>query len=837
MARVRVVQGIFNAGELSPRMQDRADLQTFFEGAASLKNLIVLREGGGIRRSGTVKVADAQSNASPSRLIPFVKSTDDAVMLEWSNLHMRAIGAGDFALLKESDGVTVLDLTTPYAAADLDNLYTWQSADVMWVTLLDGSKQPRSLIRYADDDWEIDTFECKSGPFLGRNNDAAGAISVSNFFSTVSLTASRDTFTAGHVGSRWRFWQTPSQAPYKRWAAEEDLGAANQVREYAGRVYLAASSGICGNQPPVHEEGLVSDGGVSWSYLHDGAGVVRITAVTDARNASGTVEERLPVSGSYTYWAEGAFSDERGWPRIGGVFEERMIFLSTASQPDTFHASRTAEYTPLDASFKPGMGTGEVVDSDAIRRTLADAQVNRPSWLIASDQLMFGTPNGIVRVSGPSLDEALVPASAVARRLPRSIGADPRCRAVEAAAHILYPARGGRRMIELEPVNGESRDLTLRAEHVGASPIVQTAWLGEPDGRLFALREDGALFCMAYVPAEGVIGWSPIVIAGRYLTGPAIVESIAAAPDAVGRDRLWLTVRRTADGVVKRTIEVLEPDFRLDRQHLDEACMMDAAVKVDQWNADAAKTVTLSMTGGVEPHRGNMGTLVAVGHSPFTGMTGKEIWLHARSQPPAASDPPAPMRLVIRSVASGSQCGVEVLSDGTDAQLSTSQWAFPVAEISGLDHLEGETVIVQGDGAELGAFEVSGGAVDLGENIARGCAGLETDWRGVSMPIVLAAARGDSRGALIRVEAMRVGYVDAVSARIRVISGDAPQSEEDLISRSNTDPLGVPLRPRSGQSRIVVSAQRGRKVQIEVFGAGAMPFTLTSVSAEVAVDD
>lgn len=837
MAGGRIVQAVFNGGELSPRYQDRADLEVFAQGASRLENLIVLREGGAIRRSGFEFVARVEGD-KPGALLSFTKSNQDAVVIEATDACFRFIDAQTCTLQKTALGAPV-KLTTPYRTAELGRLYEWQSADVMWLTQTDGDRAPHVLIRYQGDDWAIEPYELTGGPFLGRSFDGATIQASAVTGSNVTLSSSADVFKSGHVGALWILYEQPGSAesstpstPYKLWKADEEGIAPGDLRSFSGRIYRAVNAGTSGNQPPVHERDTVSDGSVQWEYMHDGAGVVRITQFTSARQVRGEVLARLPATTPTKYWAEGAFSDVRGFPRLGGIFEERLFFLSTQAQPDTMFASRAGEYSPFTASFKPGLGSGAVVDSDAITRTLADAQVNQPAWMIARDRLLFGTPRGVVRVSGPSIDEALVPASAVARRIPNSVGAFSLCRAVEANERVLYPATAGRRLIELDPDRLQTRDLTVRAEHVGAEAMMQIVWVAEPDNRAYMRRTDGTLWCLSYVPDENVIGWSRILPGGD----DAFVESLTTAPDEQGRDRLWILVRR---GSV-RTIERMALDYRLDRQYLDEACFVDSAVRWNTWNADPAKIARLTLNVGGNLERGDQGVVTMDGDNPFhVGHVGAEFWLHHRTGAGVDTDPPAPLRLKILTVTSKTQVSVELLTDGDARQMETHEWAFPVVALSNLDHLAGRFVGLFLDGVDRTSQSVvaDNGTLTLPDASARGCVGYPTRWLGRSMPVIVAAPRGDSRGASIRVEAMRVGYVDAVAGTVQVVTDDHEELPEDVITRAPQDPIGAALKPRSGQWRSVVSARRAKKVQVQVSGTDAYPFTLTSVTAEVVLDD
>ncbi len=78
----------FNAGELSPEFEGRTDLDKYHKGAKRIENFIVHPEGGVHRRPGTRFVADAAATTD-SKLVPFIFSTEQAYVLEFSNLKIR----------------------------------------------------------------------------------------------------------------------------------------------------------------------------------------------------------------------------------------------------------------------------------------------------------------------------------------------------------------------------------------------------------------------------------------------------------------------------------------------------------------------------------------------------------------------------------------------------------------------------------------------------------------------------------------------------------------------------------------------------------------------------
>lgn len=107
------VQNNFTAGELSPKIyQGRSDIEKYYTGAKTLLNYVPLPQGGITRRPGFEYVATAKTSTGIVKLIPFVFSPDQAYILEATDGTFRffanggqltASAAGD-GLLLHMDG-------------------------------------------------------------------------------------------------------------------------------------------------------------------------------------------------------------------------------------------------------------------------------------------------------------------------------------------------------------------------------------------------------------------------------------------------------------------------------------------------------------------------------------------------------------------------------------------------------------------------------------------------------------------------------------------------------------------------------------------------------------
>ena len=151
----------FTAGELTPWLAGRADLDPESRGASRLINFLVSPFGGLRRRPGTRLVARAGCRDGMVRLVSFKYSTGVQFMLEVGRGYVRYFKNG--ALLTDTEG-RVLETLTPWKTDEqVSNLRMQQLNDVIYC--VEPSTPPMTLARYADDDWRLETLEFSGMPY------------------------------------------------------------------------------------------------------------------------------------------------------------------------------------------------------------------------------------------------------------------------------------------------------------------------------------------------------------------------------------------------------------------------------------------------------------------------------------------------------------------------------------------------------------------------------------------------------------------------------------------------------------------------------------------------
>lgn len=239
--RIQALQSSFADGQISPRMQGMVELESYKSSLDTLENMVVLPQGSLTRRPGTFFAATTKANGA-ARLIPFSRGQGTSLVLEFGNLYIRFFAndgpvrtddiAGTYSqttttvtVTKSTHGYSVSDevyldftsgdgvdgfytiatvpdantftvtsttsqttsgnvnisqryeVTTSYTAAQVDDLAFTQSADVLF--LAHPNHPPARLERFATNSWTLSELLPSSGsspalvltdgPFLATN--------------------------------------------------------------------------------------------------------------------------------------------------------------------------------------------------------------------------------------------------------------------------------------------------------------------------------------------------------------------------------------------------------------------------------------------------------------------------------------------------------------------------------------------------------------------------------------------------------------------------------------------------------------------------------------------
>lgn len=363
MANVPILS--FNAGELSPQIDARSDVEKYGSGCRHLENMIPRIYGGAERRPGTYYIASSYGTSQMVRMIPFIYSSTIAYDLEFGDKYIRAF----------YNGTVIVTISSPYTTADLFQLQYRQVGDVMW--LVHPSYAQRKLIRTTATAFALTTIGYYKGPFLLRNDlidpdetDAATMACTATTAGAIgTLTCTGRAFDSGHVGAIFklvhpRVTTTVSQSGAGTSSALDVKGVfsfnthgvwsgtvilqrrENSTASAAWEAYRTYKSNddrnvqLSGTENADNVEYRIYAVGVSGSFSGEitvsentQTGIVQIDSVESAISATATVLVELASTNATKRWAEGAWSDYRGYPNSITFKSDRCIYAGQSDIP------------------------------------------------------------------------------------------------------------------------------------------------------------------------------------------------------------------------------------------------------------------------------------------------------------------------------------------------------------------------------------------------------------------------------------------------------------------------------------------------------------------------
>lgn len=301
---------------------------------------------------------------------------------------------------------------------------------------------------------------------------------------------------------------------------------------------------------------------------------VKITAVTSATEVvTELIGEPLPTTAAIVDWRLGYWSDTTGYPNTMTFYQDRTWWGGSDIAPDLIVASVTGDYENM-ASSTP---EGEVLDTSSMVFRLNSRRLSRVKWLAESNKgLLAGTGSAEYVISsvegaGRKLTTETLNAPRATQR--GSSDVEP----VVIDDQVIYVQRSGRTVREyayvFEADNYKSPSMSLLSNHIGAVPFKQLEYAAEPYSIVWARREDGTLAGLTYNRDENVVGWH------QHNLGEATIEAMAVIPakDQL-QDVLFLSIKRTINGQVKRYIEKLTRFWDFDLT-VDDAHYVDSALR------------------------------------------------------------------------------------------------------------------------------------------------------------------------------------------------------------------------------------------------------------------
>lgn len=560
MPRISTIQTNFTAGEISPKVRGRVDINRYQNGAESLENCVVDIYGGAKRAPGTEFVAPAWAMDKRSRLIPFVFNRDAAYHLEFSNNKMRVVRAGAGVILK---GGVPYELDTPYVEIELPELRYAQASDTMFIAHPD--HPVHILRRLAEDSWVINPAPFSVLPFgeIGHTFDAVSlTLSAATVGDSRTVTASGSVFLASDVGRRITYLTGIAVVT----SVSSGTAVTVQITSPFPGTAIPSGQWVLDDSPQttltpsvkgtVGQSITLTLSAAGWRSAMDvdrfvevNRGMVQITAVSSATSATGVVKAALDsaVAAEAGAWKLQAsvWGGVNGYPAAVTLNEQRLIAAGTVKFPQGIWGSRTGLYYDFTLGKE---------DTDAFFFNVDSDQVSLIEHLASVRAIIPLTAGGEFTAVG-GVEKSINPTNVQVKS--QSVYGCNQTRPVRIGDELLFVQRAGRKIramgYRVESDSYGAPNLTTLAEHITESGVCEMSYQQEPDSILWAVLNNGKMAALTIDRDEGVTAWTPHTTDGFY-------ESISVAPSG-DTDEIMVVVRREVAGQTVRYIERLNPGY------------------------------------------------------------------------------------------------------------------------------------------------------------------------------------------------------------------------------------------------------------------------------------
>ena len=627
MPKASPIQSQFNAGELSPLLYGRTDLDRYKAGMQTSENGVPLIQGPWTRRPGTKFVAQVKDSSAKTLVRRFEFSTTQAYILEFGNQYVRFYRDNGRITLT-AQNVTGITKANP-AVVTYDGADTYANGDRVVITGVVGMGQVNNReFTVANVNAGANTFELSGVDSTGYDTYTSGGTvakiyEVATPYLTADLTALRfvqsaDVLYIFHPSYQTRTFTRTAHTSWTLATLETEDGPYLAENTTATTLTPSATSGnitITASAVTGINDGqgfLPTDVGRVVRLEHGSTwGWARITLRSSTTVVNATVYSNFGAATATAAWRLGLYSATTGWPSCGTFYEDRLGMSGCPAAPARIDMSNSGDYP----NFAPTETNGTVIDSNAISFSLASNRVPTVRWLVGDEKgLLVGAVGGewIVR---PSVQgEALTPSNVSAKESTTYGSADMAPAQVGRAT--LFVQRQLRKLREMAyqfEVDGfRAPDTTLLSEHITAGGIVDMAYQHEPHSVVWLVRGDGMLVGFTYDREQQVSAWHRHPLGGVFGTGTfGVVESVACIPSSdTTYDELWMTVKRTINGATVRTVEYMTK-FPLDTGAQEDDFYVDCGLTYDGaavsvvtglWHLNG-QTVSVLADGAVHPDR------------------------------------------------------------------------------------------------------------------------------------------------------------------------------------------------------------------------------------------
>lgn len=548
-------------------------------------------------------------------------------------------------------------------------------------------------------------------------------------------------------------------------------------------------------------------GAVRYNVYKRQSGLYGYIGQTDA--LSFTDNNIAPDLGTTPPITDPVFVSPGNYPGAVSYFEQRRVFAGTINSPQQMWFTRSGTESDMTYSIP-------TVDTDRVSIVVASREANTIRHIIPMTQLVLMTSAAEWRVS-PVNSDAITPTTISVR--PQSyVGANNVQPQIVNNSVVYCAARGGhvRELGYSWQANGYvTGDLSIRASHLFDNLLLtDLAFSKAPQQILWFISSNGKLLGLTYTPEQQIGSWHQHDTVGLFKSVCAVAEG--------EEDAVYVVVRRNILGTDKDYIE------RFATRKLTDVKLSVFTDSSLTYNGTSNGIFTVALSGGT----GNWdsGQLLTLTCS------------NAIFQFPVGTDLDDVIVITDASTGIEYRCTITGTTSTNVAQVIVDKaipvsvrgfpyltYSFARTSVSGLSHLEGQTVSILADGAVVPQQVVASGTVTLQRASSIVTVGLpyESDLQTLPMSMSI---EGFGQG---RMKNVNRAWLKVVQSSGIFIGPDANHLVE--AKQRTTEPYGSAPALQTAELQVVLTPTWADNGQIFVRQRDPLPLTIVGLTLEVSV--
>lgn len=363
MARVSTIITNFRAGEFSPRLEGRIDLQKYNEAAKELTNMVAFPQGGITRRPGSY-YAGASKDGGKVRLINFEYSDEQAYVLEFGANYIRFFKDGGI-LTETAKTITAATQANPVVITSASHGFS--NGDRVYITNVSGMTQINNR-EFTVANVATNTFELSGidGTGFDAYTSGGSAGKIVEVTTTYSVT---DIFEINHA-----------QSADVLYLAHKDHEPAKLTRTTATSFTLTDIDFIDG---PWLDENTTSTTMYASAATGSGITITASAAVFSSDDVGRYIRFREVLEIEHDEWAASTSYNDGDSVRYNGhVYEQVTGSTQTSGNTPPVHTEGTETYGAIDWEYKHD-DTGYVEITGFTSSTVVTATVKEDDGGIA----------------------------------------------------------------------------------------------------------------------------------------------------------------------------------------------------------------------------------------------------------------------------------------------------------------------------------------------------------------------------------------------------------------------------------------------------------------------